>query len=323
MFEGELNPNLGQDQEIKTYAEMSEDEKREFKEQKERDLEVLKDSFVKYGVPVKGTETEIMTEGKVIGVEFSAKEKERFEQFMPLLTESGVPIKGTETEIIIEGKTVGVDFGLKEGKEGLKLIIEQEYGEERINGLGRDKKEKSNWICLNQGWIELTEEQKEIAESAGVDIKEVEDEKGEKKCFSKFVKENGKWDANQVLALGIDFHGIEIGEAEGEESVVKIRILPDHPVVVLAKLLGKMDKVDLRGDFNSWCEEEKKERKNGKEIKGNLKEVDGGLECEVKWDGKPVQCKIAILDIEGSWIDNEWADGSQRMEIDLREEVEE
>ena len=247
----------------------------------------------------------------------SEKEKTKEEllgEFKVSLEKYGVPI--VRQEKIEEESEGGVEVRI----EDEKLIIEQEYGKERINGLGRDKAEKSNWICLNQKWIELTEGQKEIAESAGVDTKEVEDERGDKKYFSKFVKENGKWDANQILALGIDFPGIEIGEVEGEENMVKIRILPDHPVVAFAKLLGKMDKVDLRGDFNSWCGEEKKERKNGKEIKGNLKEVDGGLECEVKWNGKPVQCKIAILDIKGSWIDNEWADGSQRMEIDLEEE---
>ena len=317
-----FNQNLDEEQEqkAKTYAEMSKDERQEFREKKEGELEELKNFFMKYGIPVKGTETEITTEGKVMGVEFSDKEKERFEQFMPFLMAFGVPVKGTETEIIIEGKTVGVDFSLKEGKEGLKLIIEQKYGEERINGLGRDKKEKSNWMCLNQEWVELTEEQKEIAESAEVYIKEVEDEKGDNKYLSKFVKENGRWDANQVLALGIDFHGIEIGEAEGGENIVKIRILPGHPVIELAKFLGKIDKVDLRGDFNSWCEKEKEERNKGKEIKGNLKEVNGGLECEIEWDGSPAQCKIAILDIEGGWVDNEWADGLQRMEIDLESE---
>jgi hypothetical protein len=229
----------------------------------------------------------------------------------------------TREELLGEFKSSLEKYGVENVEVRLeenRLIIEQEYGKERINGLGRDKKEKSNWICLNQKWIELTEKQEEIAERAGVEIKEVEDEGGGKKYFSKFVKENGKWDANQVLALGIDFPGIEIGEVEGKENIIKIRILPDHPVVALAKLLGKMDKVDLRGDFNSWCEEEKDERRNGKEIEGNLKEVDGGLECEIKWDGKPVQCKIAFLDIEGSWIDNEWKDGSQKMEIDLEEE---
>ena len=240
--------------------------------------------------------------------------KELLEDFKNSLEKHGVPI--IRQEKVEEKGKEGVEVII----EDEKLIIEQEYGKERINGLGRDKGEKSNWMCLNQEWIELTEEQKEIAESAGVDIKEVEDEERNKECFSKFVKENGKWDANQVLALGIDFPGIEIREVEGEENIVKIRILPDHPVVAFAKLLGKMDKVDLRGNFNSWCGEEKKERKNGKEIEGNLKEIDGGLELEIEWNGKPVQCKIAILDIKGGWIDNEWADGSQRMEINLEEE---
>lgn len=60
----------------KTYAEMSEDGKREFKERKEQGLESLKESLVKYGVPVKGTETEIKTEKGIKGVEFSFEEKE-------------------------------------------------------------------------------------------------------------------------------------------------------------------------------------------------------------------------------------------------------
>ncbi|MCK5084853.1 MAG: hypothetical protein KAQ64_04330 [Candidatus Pacebacteria bacterium] len=250
--------------------------------------------------------------------DFPKQEKEKtreelFEDLISSLEKQGVPI--IRHEKIEEGEE-GVELRI----EDEKLIIEQEYGKERINGLGRDKKEKSNWTCLNQKWIELTGKQKEIAEREGVDIKEVEGEEGTKKCFSKFVKENRKFDSNQVLALGIDFPGIEIGKVEGKENIVKIRILPDHPVTALAKLLGKMDKVDLRGGFNNWCEEEKNERKNGKEIKGNLKEVDGWLECEIKWDGEPVQCKIAILDIEGSWDENKWADGPQKMEIDLEKE---
>lgn len=72
----EKDLNLGGEQKIKTYAEMSENERREFKEQKESELENLKESLVKYGVPVKGTETEIVTERGVIGVEFSIKEEE-------------------------------------------------------------------------------------------------------------------------------------------------------------------------------------------------------------------------------------------------------
>ncbi|MCK5466136.1 hypothetical protein KAI56_01385, partial [Candidatus Parcubacteria bacterium] len=186
-----------------------------------------------------------MFEEKFSAVE-SEKEKTReelLEEFKSSLEEYGVPIVRHE-------KTEEDEGGVEVRMEDERLIIEQEYGKERIDGLGRDKEEKSNWMCLNQKWIELTEGQKEIAESAGVDTKEVEDERGGKKCFSKFVKENGKWDANQILALGIDFPGIEIGEVEGEESIIKIRILPDHPVVAFAKLLGKMDKVDLRGDFN-------------------------------------------------------------------------
>ena len=102
MFEKELNPNLDQDDDpkIKTYMEMSEDEKQEFKEKKERELENLKESLVEYGVPVRGTRTEITKEG---------------------------------------GEAVGMEFSFEEEGGELKLIIEQECGK-GITGLGFDKK---------------------------------------------------------------------------------------------------------------------------------------------------------------------------------------
>ena len=75
MFNGELNPNLSKDK-MKTYAKMSDIEKREFKEQKENELEELKKSFVEYGIPVKGTETEIKKERGIIGVELSIEEED-------------------------------------------------------------------------------------------------------------------------------------------------------------------------------------------------------------------------------------------------------
>lgn len=72
----EKDLDLGEEQKIKTYAEMSEDEKQEFKEKKERELEELKKSLVEYGIPVKGTETEIKKERGIIGVKLSIEEEE-------------------------------------------------------------------------------------------------------------------------------------------------------------------------------------------------------------------------------------------------------
>ena len=75
MFKEKL-PDLDQnkDQEIKTYAEMSDIERVEFRKEKEKELEILKNSLVEYGIPVKGTETEIVAERGIIGVEFSIEE---------------------------------------------------------------------------------------------------------------------------------------------------------------------------------------------------------------------------------------------------------
>lgn len=75
MFE-EKDLNLGKEQKIKTYAEMLEDEKKEFKEKKEKELEELKKSFVEYGIPIKGAETEIKKERGIIGVKLSIEEEE-------------------------------------------------------------------------------------------------------------------------------------------------------------------------------------------------------------------------------------------------------
>ena len=88
----EKNLDLGVEQKVKAYAEMSEDEKVEFKMEKERDLEKLKDFLVKYGIPVKEKKAEVTTEEEEVeGVKFSIVEEERGEK--------------------------------------LKLIIEQKYGE--------------------------------------------------------------------------------------------------------------------------------------------------------------------------------------------------
>ena len=92
MFEGELNPNLGQDQEIKTYAEMSEDEKREFKEQKERDLEDLIDSLKKHGVLIRDMEIE-GSEGVEIKIE-ELEGKEGKELRLIIKQKSGEGIRG-------------------------------------------------------------------------------------------------------------------------------------------------------------------------------------------------------------------------------------
>lgn len=65
------NLDLSEDREIKTYAEMSDMEKAEFKEKKEQELEDLKKSLVEYGIPVKDMEIEGSE-----GVEIKIEEKE-------------------------------------------------------------------------------------------------------------------------------------------------------------------------------------------------------------------------------------------------------
>ena len=90
----EGNLDLGGEKEIKTYAEMSKEEKQEFREQKEKDLEVLKESLVKHGVPVRKTETEITTEkGEVEGVELRIIEEEG-ELKLAIEQKSGEGIRG-------------------------------------------------------------------------------------------------------------------------------------------------------------------------------------------------------------------------------------
>lgn len=76
MFKGESAENLDENKDQKKYTEMSDDEKMEFEKEKERELEEFKRSLVKYGIPVKGTETEIKTEKGFKGVEFSFEEED-------------------------------------------------------------------------------------------------------------------------------------------------------------------------------------------------------------------------------------------------------
>ena len=94
MFNRE-NLDLSEVREMKTYAEMSEDEKREFKEKKERELEDLKRSLVEYGIPVKDMEIEGSE-----GVEIKIEEKEGKE---------GKELKLTIDQICGEGIT-GLGF---------------------------------------------------------------------------------------------------------------------------------------------------------------------------------------------------------------------
>jgi len=196
----DLDQNLGQER--KTYAEMSEDEKVEFKEQKERELKVLKDSLVEYGIFVKETETEVTIEEEVEGVGLSIAE-------------------------IVE-----------EGEKKLKLIIEQECGE-GIWGLG--KSDSSVWMCLDHEDSKSFEEKHKFDANTNVDFekeyqgiifKDIEkNEEGEKKmkiritadhpvlAFANFLGKNkdvylpggfNGWDAPKPLEFNE-----ETGELEG------------------------------------------------------------------------------------------------------------
>lgn len=226
MFEGELNQNLDQDQKIKTYAEMSDIEKQEFKEQKERDLEVLKGSLMKYGISIKRRET--------------------------------------ETEIETEkGEDEGIEFGITEEEGKLKLIMEQKYGK-GFWGLG--KSDSSVWMCLDHKDLKSFEENKRSNANTNIDFEKKyqgiifedieENEKGETRrkiritadhpimAFANFLEKNkevylpgefNNWDAPDPLELNK-----ETGELEGE--------------IVWNKNIGRAQckiAIHVKGEFNN------------------------------------------------------------------------
>lgn len=184
---------------IKTYAEMSERERQEFKERKEQELKILKDSFVKYGILVKGGETEF-------------------------LAEYAVPTEGTENEFTIEEKIKGVEFNIEEEGEKLKLIIEQEYGA-GIRGLGSS--DSSVWMCLGQERDSFIERDKWDANTvldfrekySGITFEDVEkNERGETKMIIKIdadhpvVTSANLYGKNKEVYLPGDFNGWKVEE---------------------------------------------------------------------------------------------------------------
>ncbi len=126
------------------------------------------------------------------------------------------------------------------------------------------------------------------------------------------VKENQRWNANTILDLEKEFYGVNLEKIE--EGKIKIEIAADHPVATLSALIGKEKDVYLPGGFNGWKMEKPLE----------LNEETGKLEGELLWDGRPVECKIAIADIYIKWEDGNWENGAnQKMETRLKPETEE
>ncbi len=121
------------------------------------------------------------------------------------------------------------------------------------------------------------------------------------------VKENQRRNANTILDLEKKFPGVNLEKTE--EGRVKIEIDASHSVAALAVLMNKEKDVYLSGGFNGWKVENPLE----------LNEETGKLEGELSWDGKPVDCKIAIADIYINWEDGGWKNGAdQKMETRLK-----
>jgi len=125
---------------------------------------------------------------------------------------------------------------------------------------------------------------------------------------SETIKENERWNANTVLDLKKEMLGINFEKISDENT--KIRIAGDHPVATLARLLDREKVVCLPGRFNNW--------KLDNPFQVN--EETGKLENEIEWDGKPVECKVAIDGIECGWQSGKWRDeAQQKLEAKLGE----
>ena len=164
-----LDQNLDQknDQEVKTYAEMSKEERQEFKEQKERDLEVLKDSFVEYGIPARRREIETEIE----------TEEEEFE---------------------------GVEFSIIEEDEKLKLAIEQKYGK-GIWGLG--KSDSSVWMCPDHKDLKSFEENRGFDANTNMDFEKAYQkghQKGYQGIIFEDIGENEKGETRMKIRITAD-----------------------------------------------------------------------------------------------------------------------
>lgn len=131
----------------------------------------------------------------------------------------------------------------------------------------------------------------------------------DQKNLQESTKENQRWNANTILDLEKEFSGVVLEKIE--ERKVKIEIDAEHPICAMLNLIGKEKKAYLSGELNGWKLEKPLEfNENGK------------LEGELLWDGnKPIECKIAISNIESSWKDGEWEDDARQiMKINLGKE---
>ena len=119
------------------------------------------------------------------------------------------------------------------------------------------------------------------------------------------VSENARWDANTILSAQSKFSGIKITLIA--KNKYRIIIQNNHPVAVLAKYLNKENSVYLPGEYNNW---------NRTKNPFKLNNDTGALEVVIDWDGSPMECKIALADVEANWSDGGWRNGFfQRMEI--------
>lgn len=159
-----------------------------------------------------------------------------------------------------------------------KLILEQKLGS-GIRGLGYDAEEKSLWLCLDQ-------------------------------LDPDTIEENQKWNANTVLSIENKFQEVKLEKID--DSTVKIVISSGHPVVCLAKLLGKENNICLPGQYNNW------QRSHDQAF--TLDEETGDLENVIKWNGSQIECKVAIKDMPCDWQSGKWKqNASQKLEAELSE----
>lgn len=179
--------------------------------------------------------------------------------------------------LLAEFKDSSKKYGIKNiecGLEGNRLVVAQTLGG-GIRGLGYDKEAKSLWLCLDQ-------------------------------MFPATVKENKQWNANTILTAKSELPGVKI-ETVGE--ITKIVIASDHPIVALARLIGKENCVTLPGEYNNW------------EVNGAFKfnTETGELKNNLNWDGSRTEVKIAIMDVTADWADGKWQVGAKQiLSVDLK-----
>lgn len=162
--------------------------------------------------------------------------------------------------------------GLSMFSAGGNQFVMRQLTNTGIRGLGYDKSENSLWLCLDQG---------------------------------NFSIKNQRWNENSAFELNNLLKDVSMLQ---DGNKLHITLNEQHPVTCLARILQRLDKVFLPGQYNDW------DRKNNP-FKPHWEKGIIKLILDLADVDKLGECKIAIMDSPCTWHDGKWKNNAEQKMI--------